>query len=190
MHKPCKSCSHNLPVSSFNKSKAICKPCQKTYRSNWHQDNKEYANACDRQRYAKYRAEQALSTEYDNVMSEHEGEATSFLYLMAYEFDPFRTFGIKIGRTDNIAARVKEIEKGHNFRMTVLRVYRGLGNLELLVHELLASKRMTQGASKEWFDVSFATAMKAVALARAIGPGDDVQELASAFSESDSCSSS
>ena len=74
--------------------------------------------------------------------------------------------------------------------MKVLRVYRGLGDLEPLVHELLASKRMTQGAGTEWFDVSFATAMKAVALARAIGPGDDVQELASAFSESDSCSSS
>ena len=48
---------------------------------------------------------------------------------------------------------------------------------------------MTQGAGTEWFDVSFATAMKAVALARAIGPSDDVQTLASAFSESDSCSS-
>ena len=189
MHKPCKSCSQNLPVSSFYKGQVICKPCHKDCTSKWHQDNKEYRKAYDRQRWAKIRAEQALSKEYDEVMSEHEGEATSLLYLMGYEFDPCRTFGIKIGRTDNVAARVKDIEKGHNFRMKVLRVYRGLGNLEPLVHELLASKRMTQGAGTEWFDVSFATAMKAVSLARAIGPGDDVQELASAFSESESCSS-
>ena len=190
MHKQCRQCSELRAASSFSGGQSICKPCKRENNRQWCEQHKEYSNACDRQRYAKYRAEQAQSTEYDDVMSEHEGEATSLLYLMGYEFDPCRTLGIKIGRTDNIAARVKEIEKNHNFRMKVLRVYRGLGNLEPLVHELLASKRMTQGASKEWFDVSFATGMKAVALARAIGPGDDVQELASAFSESDSCSSS
>ena len=189
MHKQCKQCSEICAPSSFHKSQAICKLCHRKRCKKWRQDNQEYKNAYDKQRLARIRAEQALSKEYDDVMSEHEGEATSLLYLMGYQFDPCRTFGIKIGRTDNLAARVEQNERCHNFRMKVLRVYRGLGDLEPLVHELLASKRMTQGAGTEWFDVSFATAMKAVALARAIGPGDDVRELASAFSESDSCSS-
>ena len=189
MHKQCRQCSEICAASSFREHHSICKPCDRENNRQWRERNKEYKNAKDRQRLARIRAEQALSNEYDDVMSEHEGEATSLLYLMGYEFDPCRTFGIKIGRTKNLANRVAELEQCHNFRMKVLRVYRGLGNLEPLVHELLASKRMTQGASREWFDVSFATAMKAVALARAIGPGDDVRELAGAFSESESCSS-
>ena len=189
MQRQCKQCSEICAASSFHKSQAVCKSCHRERCKKWHEANQEYANARDRERRARLRAEQALSNEYDDVMSEHEGEATSLLYLMGYEFDPCRTFGIKIGRTKNLANRVAELEQCHNFRMKVLRVYRGLGDIEPLVHELLASKRMTQGASREWFDVSFATAMKAVALARAIGPGDDVRELAGAFSESESCSS-
>ena len=108
----------------------------------------------------------------------------SLLYLMRYEFDPCGTMGIKIGRTKNLAARVADIEDGHNFRMKVLRVYRGLGDLEPLVKQLLASRRASGGPGTEWFNVSFAAAMKAVALARALGPGNDLQEAASALSES------
>ena len=189
MHKQCRHCSEICAASAFREHHSICRPCERENNRQWRERNKEYKNTKDRQRLARIRAEQALSNKYDDVMSEHEGEATSLLYLMGYEFDPCRTFGIKIGRTKCITARVKDLESCHNFRMKVLRVYKGLGDLEPVVHEFLASRRMTQGAGTEWFDVSFGTAMKAVALARAIGPGDDVQELASAFSESDSCSS-
>ena len=125
-----------------------------------------------------------MSHEYDDVMSEHEGEATSLLYLMRYEFDPCGTMGVKIGRTKNLASRVEQMERCHNFRMKVLRVYNGMGNLEPIVQRLLASRQATAGAGTEWYDVSFATAMKAVALARALGPEDDINEASSAFSES------
>ena len=153
-------------------------------KRHWWAANREYYHEYQRQSRARRREAHALSHEYDEVMSEHEGEGEALLYLMRYEFDPCGTLGVKIGRTKNLSARVAKIEEGHNFRMKVLRVYRGLGNLEPLVHELLASRRASGGPGKEWFDVSFSTAMKAVALARALGPGDDWQEAASAFSES------
>ena len=145
--------------------------------------NIEYKLQCDRQRRARRRGRLALSREYDDVMSDHEGLSTHTLYLMRYGFDPCGVMGIKIGRTQNLAERVVQLEKSQNFRMKVLRVYRGLGNLEPIVHRLLVSKRMSDGAGTEWYDVSFATAMKAVALARALGPGDDLHEAASALSE-------
>ena len=150
------------------------------YRAN----NLAYERERKRQYQRQCRELLALSREYDDVMSSCEGEDPSHLYLMRYEFDPCNTMGIKLGRSKNLAARVHELEMSHNFRMKVLRVYKGLGNLEPLVHRLLADRRASGGPGIEWFDVSFATAMKAVALARALGPGEDLHEAASALSES------
>ena len=133
----------------------------------WDTNNREYKREANRQGRARRREAHALSHEYDEVMSSSEGEDSNLLYIMRYEFDPCGTMGIKVGKTKNLAARVAEMEKAHNFRMKVLRVYRGLGNLEVIVHRLLASKRASGGSGTEWYDVSFATAMKAVALARA-----------------------
>ena len=71
----------------------------------------------------------------------------------------------------------------HAFRMKVLRVYRGMGHLEPVVKDLLANRRLHTGAGTEWYDVTFAAAMKAIALARSLNPTDDLQEMAAAFSE-------
>ena len=150
----------------------------------WDTNNREYKREANRQGARRRREAHALSHEYDEVMSSSEAEDSNLLYIMRYEFDPCGTMGIKIGRSKNLAARVQQLEASHNFRMKVLRVYRGLGNLEPIVKELLKSKRANGGAGAEWYDVSFATAMKAVALARALGPDDDLQEAASALSES------
>ena len=151
------------------------------YRAN----NLEYLKEQKREYGRRRRALLAQSqTKFEDVMSEHEGESETVLYIMRYEFDPCGTMGVKIGRTKNIAVRVADFEDGHNFRMKVLRTYRGMGNLENLVHTLLASRRASGGPGKEWFDVTFSAAMKAVALARALGPDDDLQEAASALSES------
>ena len=149
-----------------------------------HAKNLEYKREQSREYQRRRRALLAQSHEFDDVMSEHECEDVYILYIMRYEFDPCGTMGVKIGRTKNLGARVAHFEDGHNFRMKVLRVYRGLGSLEPLVKQLLASRRASGGPGTEWFDVSFAAAMKAVALARALGPGDDLQEAASALSES------
>ena len=151
------------------------------YRAN----NLEYLKEQKREYQRRRKALLAQSHDkFDDVMSETEGESETVLYIMRYEFDPCNTMGVKIGRTKNLAVRVAQFEEGHNFRMKVLRAYKGLGNLENLVHTLLASRRASGGPGTEWFDVSFSAAMKAVALARALGPGDDLQEAASALSES------
>ena len=150
----------------------------------WYANNLAHARETAKQRQRRRRELLAQSREYDDVMSEHEGEDAYILYILRYDFDDLGALGVKIGRTKNLAARVAKIEEGHNFRMKVLRVYRGLGSLEPLVKQLLASRRASGGPGTEWFDVSFAAAMKAVALARALGPGDDLQEAASALSES------
>ena len=154
-------------------------------QARWRANNLEYDKEQKREYQRRRRALIAQSHDkFDDVMSEHEGESETVLYIMRYEFDPCNTMGVKIGRTKNLAVRVAQFEEGHNFRMKVLRVYRGLGNLENLVHTLLASRRASGGAGTEWFDVSFSAAMKAVALARALGPSDDLQEAASTLSES------
>ena len=150
----------------------------------WRANNLAYERERTKQYQRQRRELLAQSREYDDVMSEHEGEDEYILYILRYDFDDLGALGVKIGRTKNLAARVAKIEEGHNFRMKVLRVYRGLGSLEPLVKQLLASRRASGGPGTEWFDVSFAAAMKAVALARALGPGDDLQEAASALSES------
>ena len=150
----------------------------------WRANNLAYERERKKQYQRQRRELLAQSREYDDVMSEHEGEDEYILYIMRYEFDDLGALGVKIGRSKNLGARVAKIEEGHNFRMKVLRVYRGLGSLEPLIKQLLASRRASGGPGTEWFDVSFAAAMKAVALARALGPGDDLQEAASALSES------
>ena len=184
MSRQCRGCECAFHPSCCVPGQNLCRNCDNKRGANWHVANRERILERKRQYHARRRELQSLSREYDDVMSEHEGESAYLLYLMRYQFDPCGTMGVKIGRTKNLAARVAELEKAHNFRMKVLRVYRGLGNLEPMIHRLLASRRASGGPSKEWFDVSFATAMKAVALARALGPGEDWQEAASSLSES------
>ena len=184
MSKQCRRCEGIFHPSCCKSGENICKACERERVTNWYAANREHKREYERQWRARRRELHSLSREFDEVMSEHEGEDASLLYLMRYEFDPCGTMGVKIGRTKNLAARVAKIEEGQNFRMKVLRVYRGLGNLEPLLHQLLASRRANDGPGTEWFDVSFSAAMKAVALARALGPGDDLHEAASALSES------
>ena len=115
-------------------------------------------------------------------MGEFEGPDRTNLYLLRYDFDPCQTMGIKVGRSENVSMRKAQLEEGHAFQCKILRVYPGCGHLEYMVHKLLACKRITGGSSREWFDVSFDTAMLAVRLARALysEPG--------AFSQSESSS--
>ena len=185
MDRQCRHCAGTISPNEWaTRGRNVCKTCHREQTVNWRAANRERYRETARQYYERRKELYALSHEYDEVMSEHEGEDASLLYLMRYDFDPCGTMGVKIGRTKNLAARVTQLELAHNFRMKVLRVYRGLGNLEPIIKELLKSKRANGGAGTEWFDVSFATAMKAVALARALGPGDDLQEAASTLSES------
>lgn len=117
------------------------------------------AKRAKRQKQRELLASQALP------MGEFEGSNSSHLYLLRYSFDPCQTMGIKIGKSENVAMRKAQLEEGHCFEMKILRVYSGCGHLESMVHKLLATKRLTEGSSREWFDVSFDIAMLAVRLA-------------------------
>jgi hypothetical protein len=140
---------------------------QATYRARYRAKNLEeirrkdrVAKKLQRQRQKELSALEALP------MGEFEGSNYAHLYLMRYEFDPCQTLGIKVGRSENVSNRKLQLEEGHSFQMKILRVYPGCGSLEGLVHKLLATKRLTGGSSREWFDVSFDTAMLAVSLAK------------------------
>ena len=179
----CSNCEQHLPCSNFATRNALCKPCRRIYQTEWHLINREKKNQATKDWRERKLKQQFESTTYDDVMSENEGDDERHLYIMRYEFDPCGTMGHKIGRTKNLAARVEQLERSHAFRMKVLRVYRGLGHLEPVVKDLLANRRLRTGAGTEWYDVTFAAAMKAVALARSLNPTDDLQEAAAAFSE-------
>ena len=153
-------CQQFLPTSSFHANSTekrkfswYCKDCNKLRHSAW-RDNRRQRNAC--------------STVYSDMTDDSVGDAPDDLYIMRYQFDHCGIMGVNVGRTANIAERVLQKENGHNFRMQVLRVYKQQGNLEKCVHRLLAPRQMHEGAGTEWFDVGFATAMKAISLARSL----------------------
>ena len=153
-------CKQSLPASRFciNRTKgrglsSFCKDCKHlTYKQTY--NSRKERNAC--------------SSVYSDMTDDSVGEAHDHLYIMRYQFDHCGVFGVNIGRTTNVVERVYQKELGHNFRMQVLRVYKQQGDLEKCVHRLLAPRQMHEGAGTEWFDVGFATAMKAVALARSL----------------------
>ena len=84
------------------------------------------------------------------------------LYLLSY---PWPSSPIKVGRTHDVSARVGQLEGGHNFRLQLLAVCPGQGRLEHNVHALLSSYRATSGRGQEWFQVTLAQALSAVAMA-------------------------
>ena len=90
------------------------------------------------------------------------------LYLLSY---PWKDSPIKVGRTHDVSARVGQLEGGHNFRLRVLAVFPGLGQFEHKVHTLLSNCRATSGRGQEWFQVSLAQAVLAVAMVACVHPG-------------------
>jgi hypothetical protein len=117
----------------------------------------------------------------DFPMGDFAGAGSNDLYIMRYDFDPCQTMGCKIGRSQSVALRARQLAEGHCFEMKVLRVYTGCGHLEPVVHQLLSTKRTGSGLSREWFDVSFDTAMLAIRLAKEL-------HLPGALSDGESCS--
>ena len=138
-------------------------PNQARYRAK----NLEEIRKKDREaKKLKRQKQKELSALHIWPMGDFSGNSVSHLYLFRYDFDPCGTMGIKIGRSENVSIRKAQLEEGHAFQMKVLRVYTGCGHLEASVHRLLGSKRLTNTSSREWFDVSFDTAMLAVRLAK------------------------
>ena len=100
-------------------------------------------------------------------------EASEQLYFLSY---PWAGSPIKVGRTNDVSARVGQLEKGHNFRLTLLAVFPGMGWAEHKVHTLLKSFRATDGRGKEWFQVNLTQALGAVAECVQDSPDTDLAQ--------------
>ena len=88
--------------------------------------------------------------------------AESTLYILRFRSgldDLEDPFGLKIGRTNDLAGRTGELERSMPYRVEILGVFPGAGCLEAAVHRQLAHCRNTNGAGREWFNVSLADAV-------------------------------
>jgi len=71
---------------------------------------------------------------------------------------------LKIGRSQCVEDRRHSLQRSQNFRMLVLAVFPGAGNIEGCVHEMLAYCRVAGevAAGREWFRCSPQTAFSAI----------------------------
>ena len=73
------------------------------------------------------------------------------LYIMRYTTS---RRAVKIGRSNNVQRRKKDLEAGQNFFVEVVAVFPGYGVEENTVHRRLKDKRSHAGTGTEWFNVS------------------------------------
>ena len=75
---------------------------------------------------------------------------------------------LKIGRSQDVEARRRSLQRSQNYRMLVLAVFPQAGNIEGCVHEMLSYCRVTEeAAGREWFRCSPQTAFSAIGQALA-----------------------
>jgi len=85
------------------------------------------------------------------------------LYVMQYVFKGIiDDVVVKIGKSANPESRRKALESSQNFRVRLCAVFKGWGKHEHAVHQRLANQQSTDGAGKEWFNVSLPEAVKAI----------------------------
>ena len=94
------------------------------------------------------------------------------LYIMRYSTNQK---ALKIGRSNDVQRRKRDLEGGHNFFMEVVAVFPGKGALERCIHARLKDKRSHTGAGTEWFNVSATEAMVCIGdVLERDGPCDEV----------------
>jgi hypothetical protein len=104
-------------------------------------------------------------SEYDSDPKRPRTEPCD-LYIMALSFDPDgATHGLKVGRSGNIPQRSLNLSASLPFSMLVLATFPGAGDLEDIVHAVLAHTRNTNGRAREWFRSPLADVLHAVACA-------------------------
>ena len=71
---------------------------------------------------------------------------------------------VKVGRSMDVEARRRSLQRSQNFRMLVLAVFPQAGHIERCVHETLAYCRVPEevAAGREWFRCSPQTAFSAI----------------------------
>jgi len=69
---------------------------------------------------------------------------------------------LKIGRSSNPEARCERLQASQVFYVSLVATFPGAGDLEPVVHEILAGRRVLGGPGREWFYVTPDEAMAAV----------------------------
>ncbi len=152
--KTCKSCARILPMLNYSLNGAAnrrpeCKDCFSRAQNL----NRPRRKAASVEEPAKRQRLEAT------VPGEH-------LYIMAFSFDPAGAqFGLKVGRSGNIARRAHELANSMPHTMLVLASFPGLGHLEDQVHATLAPTRNTGGRGREWFHTPLPSILIAVVCA-------------------------
>ena len=124
-----------------------CKECRKMY-------NRTY--------YAKRKKEDAQDEDEDAQDDDTPASepGPGHLYVMQNSRIPGE---LKIGRSQDVEARRRSLQRSQNYRMLVLAVFPQAGNIEGCVHEMLSYCRVTEeAAGREWFRCSLQTAFAAI----------------------------
>ena len=112
------------------------------------------------ERGQKYYSERANHTPLEYVETESENEENpTHLYAIWNE----KGRRVKIGRSTDVARRLRELQIGNHNKLRVVKVWEKQGHLERSVHAALEIVGEWEGC-REWFDTSPETAIRVVEL--------------------------
>jgi len=69
---------------------------------------------------------------------------------------------LKIGRSNNPAARLVQLQTGHCFNMVPVTIFPGLGHMESAIQRALRPSRIDTGYGREWFEASTADVLNII----------------------------
>ena len=69
---------------------------------------------------------------------------------------------VKVGKSNDVNARCKQLQTAQPFRVKPCVVYHGMGHVETEVHQALEEYRVKDGPSREWFACSLPVAIRIV----------------------------
>jgi len=155
--KACNTCKVMLPLCEYY--------THATGRDGYTNKCKECARRSDREVYNKRRSE-SISDDIPEGQEElpAKRQCPSHLYIMCLSIDPGGlVYGLKIGRSNKIDERARDLTAALPFDMVVLATFPGAGHLEEAVHEQLDAGRNTDSNAREWFRVPLPEALIVIA---------------------------
>ena len=133
----------------------ICKRCDADLLpSNFYDSNKSICRQCYRDDVAKNKQKRSVNMDEDDVeLGVVEILDPDDLYVMKNSRLP----EYKVGRSHNCDVRAKDLSKGQNFKMEIVRVYKQQGHLESMIHQRVKSRKFPDGEGREWFTLELET---------------------------------
>ena len=108
----------------------------------------------------RLKREDATSASQSTARAADDSCGCDTLYVMQNSRIPGE---LKIGRTSrSVASRAQDLCASQNFRIDPVCSFHGFGHIELRVHEILKTRRVTEGSGREWFKVSLQEAVAAI----------------------------